>query len=156
MGSLSSERGGSPGSLTPKDCSIVLPPKLLVEPRGNAPRTRDFCSSVTFSGVRGCVCSPCVTAESSGSTGPPQGVQLLPEVGNVWELPLLLPPGLGFVGWLPVAEKHAWSPSRRDEPFPNPWSDGHAGPAAKELVGRRFYCTFGEVLGYQGQISVPG
>lgn len=114
-----------------------------------------FCSSVTFSGVRGCVCSPCVTAESSGSTGPPQGIQLLPEVGNVWELPLLLPPGLGFVGWLPVAEKCAWSPSRRDEAFPNPWSDGHAGPAAKEWVGRRFCCTFGEVLGYQGQISVP-
>lgn len=27
-----------------------------------------FCSNVTFSGVRGCVCSPCVTAQSSGTT----------------------------------------------------------------------------------------
>lgn len=54
MGSLSSERGGSPGSLTPKDCSIVLPPKLLVEPRGNAPRTRDFVP-VSLSQVSGAV-----------------------------------------------------------------------------------------------------
>lgn len=69
MGSLSLEQGGSPRSLTPKYCSIVLPPNL---PAPGAVRERagnvGFCSNVTFSGVRGCVCSPCVTAQSSGTT----------------------------------------------------------------------------------------
>lgn len=126
MGSLSLEQGGSPRSLTPKYCSIVLAPNLPEEPPGAVREHAGkvgFCSNVTFSGVRGCVCSPCVTAQSSGSTGPPQGIQLLPEVGNVWELPLL-PSASGWalwgatVGWLPRGERCAWSPSRRQEALP--------------------------------------
>lgn len=118
--------GWEPQVLTPKYCSIVLAPNLPVEPPGAVwERTENvgFCSSVTFSGVRSCVCSPCVTAQGSGSTGPPQGIQLLPEVGNVWELPLL-PSASGWalwgaaLGWLPRGEKCAWSPSSRQEALP--------------------------------------
>lgn len=157
MGSLSLEQAGSPRFLTPKYCSIVLAPNLPVEPPGAVwERTENvgFCSSVTFSGVRGCVCSPCVTAQGSGSTGPPQGIQLLPEVGNVWELPLL-PSASGWALWgaavdgSPGEKSVPGAPPEGRKLFPNSWNDSHARPAEKELVGRRFCCTFGEVLGYQ-------
>lgn len=92
--------------------------------------------------------------------GPPQGIQLLPEVGNVLELPLL-PSASGWASWGALwdgslGEKSVLgAPPEGRKPFPNSWSDGHDSPAGKELVGRRFCCTFRAVLVYEGQILVP-
>lgn len=102
MGSLSLEQGGSSRSLTPKYCSIVLAPNLPVEPPGamwEHAENVGFCSNVTFSGVRGCVCSPCVTAQSFGRTGPPQGTPAASRGGEcVGASSAALSIRLGFVG----------------------------------------------------------